>query len=88
MDDFNSHDESMIQQPKRKSHGTFWTLLLAALIALLCGYLGSYLANLQPEEKVVLQKVAASDSEGNVTPARKFPAEREAASLSARTGTF
>ena len=69
MDDFNSHDESMIQQPKRKSHGTFWTLLLAALIALLCGYLGSYLANLQPEEKVVLQKVAASDSEGNVTPA-------------------
>lgn len=69
MDDFNSHDESMIQQPKRKSHGTFWTLLLAAVIALLCGYLGSYLANLQPEEKVVLQKVAASDSEGNVTPA-------------------
>lgn len=41
MDDFNSHDESMIQQPKRKSHGTFWTLLLAAVIALLCGYLGS-----------------------------------------------
>lgn len=69
MDDFNSHDESMIQQPKRKSHGTFWTLLLAAVIALLCGYLGSYLANLQPNEKVVLQKVAASDSEGNVTPA-------------------
>lgn len=69
VDDFNVHNESIIQSPKKKSHGTLWTLLLAAVIALACGYLGSYLANLQPEDKVVLQKVEVSGEESSITPA-------------------
>ena len=43
--------------------------MLAAVIALACGYLGSYLANSQTEEKIVIQKVATSDAGGGVTPA-------------------
>ncbi|RKI69113.1 hypothetical protein D7V91_06625 [bacterium 1xD42-67] len=34
-----------------------------------CGYLGSYLANSQAEEKVVIQKVATPDAEDSITPA-------------------
>ena len=40
-----------------------------SVMALACGYLGSYPANSQAEEKVVIQKVATSDAEGSVTPA-------------------
>ena len=43
--------------------------MLAAVIAVACGYLGSYLANLQEEEKVMIQKVDVSGTESNVTPA-------------------
>lgn len=69
VEDFNVHNESIVQSPNKKSHGTLWTLLLAAVIALACGYLGSYLANLQPEDKVVLQKVEVSGAESSITPA-------------------
>ena len=69
MDDFNVHNENTVPSPRKKSHKTFWTLLLAAVIALACGYLGSYLANLQAEEKVVIQKVATPDAEDSITPA-------------------
>ena len=69
MDDFNVHSENTVPSPVKKSHITLWTLLLAAVIALACGYLGSYLANLRTEEKVVIQKVSMSDAEGSVTPA-------------------
>ena len=69
MDDFNVHNENTVPSPRKKSHKTFWTLLLAAVIALACGYLGSYLANSQAEEKVVIQKVATPDAEDSITPA-------------------
>lgn len=69
MDDFNVHNENTVPSPRKKSHKTFWTLLLAAVIALACGYLGSYLANSQTEEKVVIQKVATPDAEDSITPA-------------------
>ena len=69
MDDFNIHNENTVPSPRKKSHHTLWTLLLAAVIALACGYLGSYLANSQIEEKVVIQKVSMSDAEGSVIPA-------------------
>lgn len=64
MDDFNVYSENTVPSPVKKSHITLWTLLLAAVIALACGYLGSYLANSQTEEKVVIQKVSMSDAEG------------------------
>ena len=69
MDDFNVHNENTVPSPRKKSHKTFWTLLLAAVIALACGYLGSYLANSLAEEKVVIQKVATPDAEDSITPA-------------------
>lgn len=69
VDDFNAHNESVVQSPQKKSHKTVWTLLLAAIIALTCGYFGAYLANLQTEEKVIIQKVTVSDAENSVTPA-------------------
>ena len=69
MDDFEVQNESAIEPPKKKSYTTLWALLLAAVIAVACGYLGSYLANLQEEEKVVIQKVDVSGTESNVTPA-------------------
>ncbi|WP_300690178.1 trypsin-like peptidase domain-containing protein [uncultured Oscillibacter sp.] len=69
MDDFKVQNESAIEPPKKKSHTTLLTLLLAAVIAVACGYLGSCLANLQEEEKVVIQKVDVSAAESNVTPA-------------------
>ena len=69
VDDFNIHNENTVPSPRKKSHHTLWTLLLAAVIALACGYLGSYLANSQIEEKVVIQKVSMSDAEGSVIPA-------------------
>ena len=69
VDDFNVHSENTVPSPRKKSHKTFWTLLLAAVIALACGYLGSYLANSQTEEKVVIQKVATPDAEDSITPA-------------------
>ena len=69
MDDFKVQNESAIEPPKKKSHTTLLTLLLAAVIAVACGYLGSCLANLQEEEKVVIQKVDVSGTESNVTPA-------------------
>ena len=69
VDDFNVHNENTVPSPRKKSHKTFWTLLLAAVIALACGYLGSYLANSQAEEKVVIQKVATPDAEDSITPA-------------------
>ena len=69
MDDFKVQNESAIEPPKKKTHTTLLTLLLAAVIALACGYLGSCLANLQEEEKVVIQKVDVSGTESNVTPA-------------------
>ncbi len=69
VDDFNVHNENTVPSPRKKSHKTFWTLLLAAVIALACGYLGSYLANSQTEEKVVIQKVATPDAEDSITPA-------------------
>ena len=69
MDDFEVQNESAIEPPKKKSHTTLLTLLLAAVIAVACGYLGSCLANLQEEEKVVIQKVDVSAAESNVTPA-------------------
>ena len=69
MDDFNVHNENTVPSPRKKSHKTLWTLLLAAVIALACGYLGSYLANSQAEEKVVIQKVATPDAEDSITPA-------------------
>lgn len=69
VDDFNVHSENTVPSPRKKSHKTLWTLLLAAVIALACGYLGSYLANSQTEEKVVIQKVATPDAEDSITPA-------------------
>ena len=69
MDDFNVHNENTVPSPRKKSHKTLWTLLLAAVIALACGYLGSYLANSQTEEKVVIQKVATPDAEDSIIPA-------------------
>lgn len=69
MDDFKVQNESVIEPPKKKSYTTLLALLLAAVIAVACGYLGSYLANLQEEEKVVIQKVDVSGTESNVTPA-------------------
>lgn len=69
LDDFEVQNESAIEPPKKKSYTTLWALLLAAVIAVACGYLGSYLANLQEEEKVVIQKVDVSGTESNVTPA-------------------
>lgn len=69
MDDFKVQNESVIEPPKKKSYTTLLALLLAAVIAVACGYLGSYLANLQEEEKVMIQKVDVSGTESNVTPA-------------------
>ena len=69
VDDFNVHNENTVPSPRKKSHKTLWTLLLAAVIALACGYLGSYLANSQTEEKVVIQKVATPDAEDSIIPA-------------------
>ena len=69
MDDFKVQNESVIEPPKKKSYTTLLALLLAAVIALACGYLGSCLANLQEEEKVVIQKVDVSGTESNITPA-------------------
>lgn len=69
LDDFKVQNESVIEPPKKKSYTTLLALLLAAVIAVACGYLGSYLANLQEEEKVMIQKVDVSGTESNVTPA-------------------
>lgn len=69
MDDFKVQNDSAVEPPRKKSHATLLTLLLAAVIAVACGYLGSCLANLQEEEKVVIQKVDVSGTESNVTPA-------------------
>ena len=62
-------EESTIYPPKKRSCGTLWTLLLAAVIALLCGYLGARLGHLRPEEKAVIQKVAISGEENGGAPA-------------------
>ena len=67
--DFNVHNENTVPSSRKKSLITLWPLLLAAVIALACGYLGSYLANSQAEEKAVTQKDSTSDGEGSVTPA-------------------
>ena len=69
MDPIHVPEESIIYPPKKRSHGTLWTLLLAAVIALLCGCLGARLGHSQPEEKVVLQKVAISGEESDGAPA-------------------
>jgi len=69
LDNFNVHNESTPQPLKKKTHRTLWTLLLAAVIALACGYLSAYLANSQMDEKVVLQKVDTSGVLGSETPA-------------------
>ena len=63
VDDFNVHNENTVPSPRGKSHRTLWILLPAAVIALACGYLGSYPANSQAEEKVVILKAATSDAE-------------------------
>lgn len=56
------------QDPKPKKSSRLWilgVLLAAAVIALLCGYLGAQIANAsQQEEKVVIQKVETSSQDG------------------------
>lgn len=74
MDDFNVHSENTVPSPGKKSHITLWTLLLAAVIALACGYLSS---NSQENKKVVIQKVSTSNAEGSVTPAFERLAEEQ-----------
>ena len=74
VDDFNVHNENTVPSPRKKSHKTFWTLLLAAVIALACGYLSS---NSQENKKVVIQKVSTSNAEGSVTPAFERLAEEQ-----------
>lgn len=69
MENIDTHDEETISPIKKNTHTNLWILLLAAVIALACGYLGSYLANSQVEEKVIIQKVSDSDTENNISPA-------------------
>lgn len=69
MEPLHLQEESSVYTPKKRSHTTLWTLLLAAIIALLCGYLGARLGHSQQDEKVVLQKVAVSGEESSGAPA-------------------
>ena len=41
VDDFNVHSENTVPSPRKKSHKTLWTLLLAAVIALACAHVVS-----------------------------------------------
>lgn len=69
MEPLHLQEESSVYPLKKRSLWILWTLLLAAVIALLCGYLGARLGHSQQDEKVVLQKVAVSGEESSGAPA-------------------